>query len=803
MTPPSTGRRRSTRRLAAFAAAGLVLAGVLGFFAWAAALELPAGALGPANIASVRVLAADGKLLREVLSREDGRARWVPLTRVAPDLIQATLAGEDQRFFIHGGIDWWSMLRAAALNVRQGRIVSGGSTITMQLVRLLRPAPRSYYNKAEEMVLAHKLEQRLTKRQILWQYLNRAPYGNGTFGVEAAAQRYLSKPAAQLSLAEATLLAALPRSPSGYNPYRHRARLLKRQRYLLALMVHQGRVDAERRRLALAEPIDWDAAARPFDAPHLVQRVLALPRTRGAAVIRTTLDLKLQRAVQTAVATTVERMREQGISNAAVLVVDNATGDVLAHVGSADFFSEQDAGQVDGTRSLRQPGSTMKPFTYALALEQGLTPATLLRDLPAHFATAQGDYAPKNYDETFHGPVRLRVALGSSYNVPAVRTTQRVGVERLLARLRDMGFSSLTKPARHYGLGLTLGNGEVTLHELVAAYSALARGGRTLPLRVVRAAITPEGQRLAQPDRVSKRVFGRRVTHLISHMLADGKARLPAFGRNTVLDVGFEAAVKTGTSKDFRDNWTVGYTPQVTVGVWVGNFDGASMENVSGISGAGPLWAEVMVAAMRGQTEARFDRPGGLVTRRVCPLSGALAGPHCSASLEEHFIAETAPSRTCSLHREVALDRRNGMLAGAGCPEPHVERRTMTVYPPVYRAWAHSRGVIAPPTTYSPHCPDRSGSAARVSIRFPQSGDRYHLDPDLRRNYQKLPLEATVRGWVSEVRWLVDDHLIARAPYPYTARWTIRPGRHTIIAVLPDGKRSAPVTVNVGTGFAL
>ncbi len=389
------------------------------------------------------------------------------------------------------------------------------------------------------------------------------------------------------------------------------------------------------------------------------------------------------------------------------------------------------------------------------------------------------------------------MALGSSYNVPAVRTAQRVGLSRLLSRLHDLGFASLKERARHYGLGLTLGNGEVTLHELVAAYSALARGGRTLPLRVVREATTPQGRRLTQPGRPGKRVFGRRVTHLISHVLADGQARLPAFGRDTVLDVGFEAAVKTGTSKDFRDNWTVGYTPDVTVGVWVGNFDGASMENVSGISGAGPLWAEVITAATRGREEARFAPTAGLVTRRVCPLSGELAGPHCTASMEEHFIDDSAPRRRCTFHREIALDRRNGMLAGAGCPDQHVERRVATVYPPVYRSWAHNRGVKPPPTTFSPRCPDRSGSTAQVSIRFPKSGDRYHVDPDLRRRYQTLPLEATVRGNVSEVRWLVDGRLIARAPYPYTANWTITRGRHTITAVLPTGHRTA-VTVEVG-----
>jgi penicillin-binding protein 1C len=766
---------------------------------WSVRLELPSGALDPRRIASVRVLARDGRLLRDVYSREDGGAVWVPLERVAPHLIQATLASEDQRFHRHRGVDVVAMARALALDLVSDRVVSGGSTLTMQLCRMLQPAPRSLRAKLRESVLAYKLERVLSKDQILWLYLNRAPYGNGTFGVEAAAQRYLGKPAAQLSLAESALLAALPRSPAGYNPYRRRGRLLERQRYILRLMASQGRITAEQHRLALREPIAWEATNRPFLAPHLVQRVLTeMAPTRGVA-IRATLDLSLQEQVEQAVRTVVARLRPRGVSNAAALVVDNASGDVLAYVGSADFWSVKDGGQNDGTLALRQPGSAIKPFTYVLALEQGKTPASLLRDLPTHFATDDGDYSPRNYDETFHGPVRLRVALGSSYNVPAVHTADFVGVERLLERLRGAGFRSLKQTARYYGLGLTLGNGEVTLQELVTAYAALARGGTVQPLRLVLEAKTPEGQRVALPSPTPRRVFDRRASFLVGHILADPMARRPAFGKHTPLDIGRPAAVKTGTSKDFRDNWTVGFTPKVTVGVWVGNFDGSSMHNVSGITGAGPLWADVMLAATtaRGVEEpsGELPRPEGIVTSRICPLSGELVGPHCAAGIEELFVAGLEPKRSCTMHQEIALDRRNGLLAGA-CPPEHVDRRVMLVYPPIYRAWAASQRIPTPPTVDSPLCP-RPAAEARLSIRFPMSGDRYFLDPDLRRGDQRLPLEASVDGRVREVRWLVDGRQVARAPFPYTASWTVQVGRHTIEAVLPDGRRSRPVTITV------
>jgi penicillin-binding protein 1C len=783
------------------ASTALAVLAALGSLLWAASLELPAGALDPRGVAGVRVEAADGSLLREVLAREDGRARWVPLGRISGWLIQATLAGEDRRFLEHRGVDWLAVARAAALNAWHGRVVSGGSTLTMQLVRLLRPRSGARVRaKLEEMVLAGRLERRLgSKRAVLLHYLNRAPYGNGTFGAEAAARRYFNKPASELSLAEASLLAALPRSPTGYNPFhpRRRRRLLRRQRHILALMAAQGRITADQHRRALAEPIAWESAARPFRAPHLTRRVLAHPLARRAARIVTTIDPALQKTVEEAARQKIERLSRQGVKNAAVLVVENATGEVLAYVGSVDFFDERDAGQVDGTLALRQPGSTMKPFTYALALEQGQTPATILADLPAHFATRQGDYHPRNYDDTFHGPVRLRVALGSSFNVPAVRTAEAVGVDRLLSRLRALGVGSLSLSASHYGLGLTLGNGEVTLQELTAAYAALARGGRYLPLRLVRRIHTLDGRVLEPRPPRARRVFGRRVAHLVTHMLADPAARLPAFGRDTVLDVGFPAAVKTGTSKDFRDNWTVGYSEQVTVGVWVGNFAGDSMQNVSGITGAGPLWAEAIIAAQAGR-ESRFHPPPGVVRRSICPLSGQLAGPGCGAATEELFIAGTEPRAVCAWHREVAIDTRNGLLAPPACPPAHVERRPMTVYPPRFRRWAHSRGHPAPPTASSPLCAPDATRVARVRIRFPQKGDRYFVDPDLRRAYQRIPLEATVHGRAApEVRWRVNGRLVARAPYPYSARWPITRGRHTIVAELPGGARSPAVTVTV------
>ena len=784
----------------------LSLVGVV-VLAWAwSSTELPEQALSPANIASARVTDRAGILLREVLTREDGRATWTPLAEISPHLIQATLAGEDQRFFKHGGVDYLAMGRAAWQGISQQELVSGASTLSMQLGRLVAPLPRSVVGKLKQIVLAYKLEARLTKDEILWHYLNRAPYGNGTFGVGAAARRYFDRPPARLSLAQAALLAALPRAPSAYNPFRHISRLKKRQHYLLSLMESQGRITSAQGRLARQEQVDWEAAVRPFAAPHAVRHALALASKLGGgaapASITTTLDGKLQREVAAAVTSTVDRLRAQGVSNAAALVVDNATGTVLAHVGSAGFFDQGHSGQVDDALALRQPGSTLKPFTYALAMEMGKTPASLLRDLPARFTTDEGDYHPRNYDNTFHGPVLMRVALASSYNVPAVRLARFVGVQRLLDRLRAAGMASLTRTARHYGLGLTLGNGEVTLYELVGAYTALARGGAYRPPRLLKEVRAAGGKLLPLPPApADKRIFSEGISYLISHILSDPMARLPAFGRRGPLELPFPAAAKTGTSKDFRDNWTVGYTPRHTVGVWVGNFDGASMHNVSGVSGAGPLWAEVMTLASRRFETDTFARPQGLREYRICTLSGELAGPHCPGSRDELFLAEAAAPGICAFHRELRVDNQTGLLAGPGCAEEQVTRQLFTLYPPAYGAWAAARDVPAAPTAYAPRCPAAGATAtampARIRVRAPSPGDRYYVDPDLARGFQAIPLEAEVTGSAREVRWLVDGHEVARAPAPYSASWKIRRGRHTVQAVLPGGERSDPIKIAV------
>ena len=731
-------------------------------------LPYPKSRLAPGALVSLRLTDRNGVLLREVLSESGGRSRWVTLSEVSPDVIKATLAAEDRNFFLHRGLHLPSVVRALWQNARQGRVVSGASTLSQQVVRNIEPRPRTLGAKLREAWLAIRLERSVPKEEILTQYLNRVPYGNQAFGIEAAARLYFRKPASDLSLAEAAFLAALPRSPSQSNPYHDPAPALRRQRETIAAMRRLGLVRPDEADRALAEPLAIRPPSESFRAPHFTTALLSrlTEKERASlAEIRTTLDAPLQEKVEAFVRGHLERLARSGVRNAAVVVLDNAGGDILAWAGSRDYFDAGASGQVDGVLSARQPGSALKPFTYALALEAGMTAATLIDDAPAEFAAAGGPYRPENYDRRYHGRVRLRSALACSYNVSAVATLDVVGVERLYRQLRDLGMDSLSEPPGFYGAGLTLGNGEVTLLELARAYMALARGGTFLPERFVLASFDHERRDRAIPfPPAPKQAFSAATAFIITDILADADARVPAFGYGSPLNLPFPCAAKTGTSKDYRDNWTVGYTTDYTVGVWVGNFDGRPMENVSGITGCGPLFRDVMLLLHRERRPAAFALPEGLVRRTVCATTGDLASAACPARVEEVFIAGTEPLLVCDRHGDAQEARLADRPAGR-----------------------------------APHRPSAAPPGPR--ILFPEDGAVFQVDPVLRAEYQKIRCRASLDGLddFRVLEWYIDESRAGATPGG-TWVWNLQPGSYTIRAVAVTGRgrvAGPPVRVTV------
>ncbi len=597
--------------------------------------------------------------LGRLLSRDQEHTAVVLLNEVSPHFIQAILSAEDQDFYQHGPVDWQAAARASWQGLRDRRIVSGASTITMQLARMVDPVPRTFPGKAQQIWQAWRLGAGMNKDEILTAYVNRLPMGGNLYGVEAAARAYFGISAADLTVAQASLLAALPNAPTALNPYTGWDALKERQRYVLDRMVVAGGLTEEQGDRAFAEIVNVQLPEQQvLAAPHFQFWLAQNLSENHPSQIQTTLDLDLQRFVEAQVQQMVKGLAEKQVRHGAALVVDNATGEVLAYVGSPSYFGASlgmnpltdRAGGNDGVQALRQPGSTLKPFLYQLALEQGvIKPHSILQDVPTHYAIPGAKlYSPIDYSETFQGPVRVRAALGNSLNVPAVRVLEKVGVEPFLNHLNQLGLQNLNQSAEHYGLGLALGSGEVSLWELTKAYLTLANGG---DLRIQLTAVNQKqagdlvsgsgAKGLEERGQLKPDVDAQATWLLVTDMLSDPHARATAFGVESVLNLPFPAAVKTGTSSDFRDTWTVGFTQNYTVATWVGNFDGSPMHQVSGVTGAAPLWHRIMVRLHEGGEEPKpFTPPQGMVQRPICATTGLKPRAGCEAVVQEYFLAE-------------------------------------------------------------------------------------------------------------------------------------------------------------------
>ncbi len=748
---------------AALGAAVVAAGAALAFVAW----PLPPGLLDRTLIAAVRFTDREGRLLRELASRSDGRSVGLPADQPVPPLVRAAfIAAEDHRFGRHLGVDPLAVGRALVQDVRAGRVVSGASTIAQQLARQIVPRPRTLAGKAREALWAVRLTVHLPADELLRAYLDRIALGHDLFGVEAAAQLYFGRPASALSLGQAALLAGMAGSPARYDPYRHATAASSRVREVLRRMVRHGMVAADTARQGAEAPLDLVPPSRTFAAPHLTSwlagRLPALGLER-AVVVETTLDPALQTDVEAIV-------REQlagdpRVEQAAAIVLDNDMGEVLAYVGSVDFLDDDRQGQNDGVRTLRQPGSALKPFAYGLALSEGYTAATLLSDLEVHLATPSGAYMPRNYDRRIHGPVRLRAALANSYNVPAVRLADELGPERVLAVLRRAGFDSLQEGAEHYGVGIVLGNGDVTLRELARAYRGLARGGVVEPLAEIRRAQDADGRDLPIAKELAPRRFlPRSAVAILTDIISDEAARGPAFGLDNALRLPFPVAAKTGTSHAFVDNWTVGFTAERTVAVWAGNFDGRPMQGVSGISGTAPIFSRVMTRAMRGVVPRKLVERSRFEHARVCALSGKLAGPACPSAVEEAFLPGTAPTESCSMHRW-----RQGPVLDVG---------------PEFYAWARAEGIEAGPW------PEEEASAqlgSSAGILLPGQGDEYLIEPGVPDGAQGIPVRVRPPPGVQRVEIRADDGTVLRLAAPFAGRIPAIPGRHRIELWLPGG----------------
>lgn len=810
MSAPARSQRRPWRRaLLSFAAggAGFVTLALVALAVAVARQPLPPPLQGQPAESTLRVLDRGGRLIDEYRAPEGGRAGSIRLEQLPEHVVAAVLAAEDARFHGHYGVDPFAMIRATLQALWHRRVVSGASTITQQLARNVTQRPPGLGGKLREMVIALRIERELDKSRILEEYLNRIDYAPRVRGLDAASRAFFDKPATRLDLAEAALLVGLPRGPSLYNPARGTERAERRRNRVLERMRDAGLASSAAVDHALRQPVRLQPAQRRGGAEHFVRALGSGQLLPGwpkgqAREARTTLDATLQAEVQGLALQTVKRLQAQDATAAAVLVVDNATREVLAYVGSPDFWSVPHQGQNDGVRARRQPGSTLKPFVYAAAMDTlGYTAATLLPDVELHLPTPQGDYAPRNYDGRFHGPVRLREALANSLNVPAVFTAQRVGPERVLSLLRRLGFRSLDRDAAHYGAALALGDGEVTLLELAEAYATLASDGRHEPLRFLLSARDAGGRELLSTDQktaASSAVLPPATARVLTDILADPRARSASFGRHSVLELPFPAAVKTGTSKGYRDNWTVGFTREVTVAVWVGNFDGRPMRDSSGVTGAGPLLRDVLLAAMKDRTPAPLRSTQDLEPAEVCALSGGRPSGHCPHRVRELFAAGRAPAASCTFHERHLVSRQSQRLATPRCPD--AEWRVFENYPQTFRAWAERAGRPLPPVDFDARCPGTqppdSLRAGQPEVAYPFAGAHFTLDPGLPPERQSILLRARGVSPQASVTFLLDGRPLSALGAAHSVAWQLQRGRHRL-EVEALGARSAPVHFTV------
>jgi penicillin-binding protein 1C len=820
--PPWSRRRRAAAALVAVCAV---------FTAWfVTTLQTTLVRPAPSTLVTDR----QGRPLTEVPggAAADRFGYW-PLPWVLPlRLVVATLETEDRHFHEHPGVYLPSVARAVVQDVTNLRVVSGASTVAMQVARLQSGRGRGVVAKLQEMVEALTLVHRFGHDAVLRHYLTLAPYGARVHGAARAARFYFDKPVEDLSWLQAAWLAGLPQQPTRMGPFSadSRARGLARAHRILRTLHTRGYLDAHELDVALASDLGVvDRRPRPEDALHFAMRMAEdVRRARATRApqeplthVRSTLDLDVQRMAVDVVRDNLRQVARLGAGNGSAIVVDVDSGDVVGWVGSADYFDAEAHGAIDYNRVKRSPGSTLKPFLYGLALDPAQrratqrvwTAATPLADVPMNVVDDRGrSYVPRNIGASWLGPMSVREALGNSRNIPALRIVSEVGVPAALDLLQRGGVSDIDTTPGRYGLGLALGNLHVTAEELARLYLALAHHGVVRPLRFSSLDAAPAATsappaataNVATANAATTRLLDTEVADLITHILADDGARQPSFPVGSALEYDVAVAVKTGTSQGFRDGWTAAYTDRLLVVMWVGNHDWRRMNQLGGLAGtAEPTHAllERLLPTWKRHVPLPQAMPGPSSAERrvVCALSGQLAGPECTTTRSELFLPGTAPLDACPWHQRVGIDVRTGDLAHESCPAAVVQSRAVVDLPPAYDRWARQKRLVMKPHTVSRLCGGGSDGATQVALVEPEEGTRFVFDPDTPPEFATVRLAADVRGGSDEdVVFLVDDVPVARVGAPWEARWTLAPGRHVVRAVLARvGTVSPAVTIVV------
>jgi penicillin-binding protein 1C len=726
--------------------------------------------------ASAFVYSREGHLLAAFTSSDTYWRKPVTLPQISPLLQKSVIACEDRWFYYHPGVNPISLIKAAIDNIRAGRVVRGGSTISMQVARMMEPKSRTLLAKAVEIVRAFQIEAHFSKREILEIYFNLAPYGGNVEGVGAAAYFYFAKTPLELTASEAALLTSIPNAPSVLRPDLYFDKSMIARDRVLSVMQRQDVITKEEYTEALAEDVKPRKYSPPLLAPHFSRDLVMAGVARPE--VHSTLNLRIQSACEGVVANHMHDLVSMNIHNAAVVVVKNSTAEVLAMVGSADYFDKTKQGQVNGATSPRSPGSALKPFVYALAFDKGIiSPSRIVEDLPVYYS----GYSPENYDRKYRGAVPAAEALRLSLNIPAVWACSNVGQRNFCGLLRRGGISTLARKDQDYGLPIVLGACEVSLLELTTLYSALARGGTYLPYRMILDSTARDTTRLISTD----------AAYIISEILTE--LQRPDFPSSWEFSPNIpKVAWKTGTSYGRRDAWSIGYNREFTVGVWAGNFTGEASPDLVGAEIAAPILFEIFEAITGGRGESWFEMPIGVGTREVCAISGMVPSAVCPTVIREFYMPGVSPIDQCNIHREIIIDSHNGIRLCKYCAiGKRCERRVVEVWPAKTATWlaASGRAISSVPE----HNPDCTGMAQgdRPLITSPNDDALYVIRKHIPIDFQRISLEASVAAGANFLYWFLDGEYFTRTELGRKVFYIPEPGAHKVTCIDDAGRSSS------------
>ena len=754
-------------------------------------------------------------LLANLFPEYGGFYKEVKYSNLPQNLIEAVISAEDKNFFKHKGIDYKAILRAFISNLLNRKIVSGGSTITQQLSKSIIHRERNYINKFYEALDSIRLEKNLTKEEILTEYLNRIFFGNNCYGIGAAAELYFKKEVKDLNINESVILASIIKSGTKFNPYKYEERLHLRKIYVLGQMKNNNYIKEEEYNNYINEntTIYTNREKNILKAPHFVMYIKdSLDKLKYSNIteVKTTLDYKMQKEASLVISNASQSLHSFNVRNISCVILNAKTGEVLSMIGSMDYFDKETDGSVNGAIALRQPGSALKPFLYAYLFDKGESPASVIGDIKTYINSPGGDYIPENFDRKYRGPVTIRDALANSLNIPAVRWLSKYSLKDFQNILLKSGLRSIDKNPDYYGYSLVLGSAEVRLIDLSSAYTIFPNSGIFINHYSAVSLKKENGEIFYFPKKsyTHKRVISEESAYLINKILSDRNARMGSFRSYRGLVYPFSIAIKTGTSKGSRDAWAIGYTKDYIVGLWLGDFKGSEMINITGGNGAVPILYDLFSMLNKSQKETKWDKPKDIIEREICLISGKLRGEFCKETRLEEFSIFNVPKEECDVHNLYIKRNSDGSI----------DKKVFLNLPSEYNDWIKERQIEKPNSewikaenTYAYNnlsqinnfnsINNQNKINERISITSPTDNSVYKIDSTLPLEYQNIFISSYIPKNIIEANLYCNEEIIANIEELKNGSviWNLKKGDYTfyIKAINSNGNDIKSPNINI------